>query len=247
MPWRVSDRTGTQALFERYYFSRPGYVGGTADFHELCRANLPKGGRFLEIGAGPPNTTTHFLASLGSVTGVDVSDEVMTNRDLTSASVFDGTSLPFTDASFDGCVSNYVLEHVGDPSAHFREVARVLRPGGHYVIRTPNLFHYVAGASWLLPHSAHVFLAKRLRGQTAEDHDPWETHYRANSASTLGRLARDSGLRVATLRMVEKEPSYGRASPLLFYPMMLYERIVNSSDMLGTFRSSIVAAFQKPA
>jgi SAM-dependent methyltransferase len=176
-----------------------------------------------------------------------VSPEVKSNTTLAAAVTYDGARLPFGDSSFDGCVSNYVLEHVADPAKHFAEVARVLRPGGVYVTRTPNLFHYVAFVSSVVPHSSHVRLAKTLRGQTAQDHDPWVTHYRANTAGALSTLATGAAFRVATLQLVEKEPSYGRASPLLFFPMMLYERLVNSSDMFCSFRSSIIAAFQKPA
>jgi SAM-dependent methyltransferase len=38
--------------------------------------------------------------------------------------------LPFGDATFDLVVSNMVLEHVQDHDAAFREIRRVLRPGG---------------------------------------------------------------------------------------------------------------------
>jgi hypothetical protein len=47
--------------------------------------------------------------------------------------------------------------------------------------------------------------------------------------------------------MVETEPSYGRISRLLFYPMMLYERAVNSVDALSPFRANLFAVFTKPA
>jgi SAM-dependent methyltransferase len=49
-----------------------------------------------------------------------------------------GTALPFADASFDVVVSLDVFEHIPDSDAHLREVARVLRPGGAYLIQTPN-------------------------------------------------------------------------------------------------------------
>jgi len=46
-------------------------------------------------------------------------------------------SLTFPDESIDLHVSQDVLEHVLDPGAVFREVARTLRPGGAHVFTTP--------------------------------------------------------------------------------------------------------------
>jgi SAM-dependent methyltransferase len=49
----------------------------------------------------------------------------------------DITDIPFPDAHFDLVVSNHVLEHVPDDAAALREIARVLRPGGHALLQTP--------------------------------------------------------------------------------------------------------------
>jgi hypothetical protein len=46
--------------------------------------------------------------------------------------------------------------------------------------------------------------------------------------------------------MIEAEPSYGAAHPLLFYPMMAYERVVNSSDLFSVFRVNILGTLRKP-
>lgn len=43
----------------------------------------------------------------------------------------------FDDASFDLVITSDVMEHVRDDDAAHREIARILRPGGHYVFTVP--------------------------------------------------------------------------------------------------------------
>ena len=50
---------------------------------------------------------------------------------------------PFDNAAFDSVLCNAVLEHVADPKRCLRELARVVKPGGHVVVAIPFLqpFH----------------------------------------------------------------------------------------------------------
>ena len=237
----------TQALFDRYYYSKPDFEDGTRRFLRLCREYIPAGAQILEIGAGPSNEYSKAFAGLGTLTGLDVDPEVKTNQSLSQAFVFDGGRMPFPDASFDACISNFVMEHVEHPLEHFKEVARVLRPGGVYCLRTPNLFHYVTIGASLMPHSMHLLLANRLRARGEDAHDPYPTWYRANSRGKLKKLCRMAGLGPAAITMVEPEPAYGRAHALLFYPMMAYERTVNLSPVFSGFRVTILLSVRKPA
>lgn len=51
-----------------------------------------------------------------------------------SFSVADAQALPFADASFDVVTVAFGVRNLPDRAANFREVLRVLRPGGRYVI-----------------------------------------------------------------------------------------------------------------
>jgi SAM-dependent methyltransferase len=236
----------TKALFEKYYYSRPGNEGGTLPFFRLCRQQIPAGAEILEVGAGPSNINSEALGKIGRVTGLDVDEDVKKNQWLAKAVVFDGKKFPFPNESFDACVSNFVLEHVEHPEEHFREVARVLRPGGVYCVRTPNLFHYVSMGARLMPHSLHLLLANRLRALSEDAHDPYPTWFRANTRGKLRKLCRMAGLGKPTMTMIEPEPAYGSAHALLFYPMMMYERVVNATRALARFRITILMVAKKP-
>lgn len=69
-----------------------------------------------------------------------------------------GLNLPFASCVFDTVISTEVLEHVPEPSALFHEVHRVLRPGGHLILTTPQTWglHHV-------PHDYYRFTPYGLR------------------------------------------------------------------------------------
>ncbi len=59
-------------------------------------------------------------------------------------------ALPFNEASFDGVLLNEVLEHVADEVQTLREIHRVLRPGGHLIVMSPNRWFPFEG------HGMHI-------------------------------------------------------------------------------------------
>jgi SAM-dependent methyltransferase len=46
--------------------------------------------------------------------------------------------LPFADASFDVAVSLQSFQYLDDPATAIRQIARVLKPGGHFLLTVPN-------------------------------------------------------------------------------------------------------------
>jgi SAM-dependent methyltransferase len=228
-----------------FYEGRPGWIDGTEEFHRLCTAAVGNAKRILEIGAGPSNPTSRFLATLAELHGLDPDVAVRENDALTTATVLEGSEFPFPRASFDSCVSNYVLEHVTNPVGHLREVARVLRPGGTYIFRTPNCYHYVALVARATPHWFHMLVANRLRNSPMEAHDPYPTVYKCNSRAAIKRCSAEAGFAVSELRMIEKEPSYGMASRALFFPLLAYERLVNATSVAASIRANILGVLRR--
>ncbi len=58
--------------------------------------------------------------------------------------------LPLDDQSVDLAYSVEVLEHLEDQFLFFREVHRVLRPGGRFVLTTPNVLSLTSRVRTLL-------------------------------------------------------------------------------------------------
>jgi SAM-dependent methyltransferase len=103
---------------------------------------LQPGMRILEIGSGAGTLLSRLRAQGHDACGVEISADRLNEAhrwhgDLPIQQVH-GTALPFADGAFDIVLSFDVFEHIPDSDAHLREVRRVLRPGGHYLIQTPN-------------------------------------------------------------------------------------------------------------
>jgi len=105
-------------------------------------------GRLLEVGCGPAIMLPDLLAMGLEVQGIDVSAEMirraeqrMKGHPLAARgrlAVGDVERLDFADGSFDAVLAMGVLEYLTTSAVALREIARVLKPGGHVVLTVPN-------------------------------------------------------------------------------------------------------------
>ncbi|TNE47133.1 MAG: class I SAM-dependent methyltransferase [Deltaproteobacteria bacterium] len=236
-----------EKYLNQFYRDVPGWMDGTTEFWDLIqRHSLMSAEQVLELGCGPDNRTSEFLkAQFGSLDGLDVDPEAEENPHLDTFHLYNGKAWPLPSNSYDLIVTDYVLEHVEDPTLTMAEAYRVLKPGGSLFFRTPNLWHYVSLASSMSPHWFHNLVANRLRNKGAEAHDPYPTFYRMNTERDVFKVMRAVGFVKQELSLVEKQPSYGMSSRLMFFPMLAYERFVNSSKAFSQIRSNLFGAFRK--
>jgi len=153
-------------------------------------------------------------------------------------------SLPFADGSFDLVTCNMVAEHLPEPVMTFRELSRVLAPGGALLVHTPNTQNYLVFANLvakkLLPRS----LILKLIRDDRESEDIYPTYYRANNPAALNRLGRSANLNLECIRFLSQPQPYTR----FFAPAALFELLLMRSLMthtLASFRATIVVAFRK--
>ena len=76
--------------------------------------------------------------------------------------------LPFEDASFDCVISFQVIEHIADDRAFVQEIHRVLRPGGRFIVTTPNAPMSLTRNPWHVREYRADELLALLQGPFAE-------------------------------------------------------------------------------
>ena len=222
-----------------FYGDNPKFDGDTTWFKFLS-TRFDASSKVLDVGCGRRSGTDLFLhPRVAKLTGIDLIDDVLQNKQLHEAKVFDGVTFPFPDASFDLITSAWVLEHLRDPQQHFKEVSRCLKPSGFYCFRTPGPWNYVTLGSRAIPHSLHNGLVRWLKKMPKSVHDPFPTFYLANSPRTIRRLADRFGLELKLLEHRELAPSYTGGSAFLLAPMIVYERIVNASPIFKSLRHTV--------
>ncbi len=101
--------------------------------------------KILEIGCGTGIYTRFLVNDFEHVIATDLDGSMCSQAQTlipkAKVLVADACKLPFHDASFDGVFGVSILHHVPDRALAFREVFRVLKPGGWFAFCEPNKYN----------------------------------------------------------------------------------------------------------
>lgn len=103
------------------------------------------GDHVLDVGSGIGGPARHFATRFGCrVTGIDLTSEfcdvarhltgLLGLEDKVAFQAANALQMPFADASFDGAYSMNVSMNIADKAGFYREIHRVLKPGGWLVL-----------------------------------------------------------------------------------------------------------------
>jgi len=194
-------------------------------------------------GYGAP-ILARFRGRAARLVGIDVVpfDRPIDGVELRQRDLAD-TGLP--DASVDVILCRSVMEHLTEPVLVYREMHRILKPGGCFLFLTGNMWDYGSILARMIPNRFHPWIVARTEGR--EERDVFPVAYRSNTRGQVKRLAERSGLEVEAFRYLGQYPSYFMFNAALFLIATAYEKLISRFELLGFLRGWILVTLRKPA
>lgn len=149
------------------------------------------------------------------------------------------------DGTVDLVMCRSVMEHVDDPETVYREMYRVLKPGGRFVFLTANLWDYASLIAKLVPNSLHPWVVSKTEGRAEKDVFP--IRYRTNTRGAVEHWCRVSGFEVEGFQHLGQYPCYFMFNGFLFWLATGYEKLISRFDSLAFLRGWIFVTLRKPA
>lgn len=227
---------------QQYAKRNPTWKESTDIYHDQIGRYVTSKTKLLDIGCGHSYLLKDIYKRTSHTYGIDPDKHAITRnkliKDVRQEYV---EKMSFKDNFFDVVICAWVLEHLPNPKKAFKEIHRVLKPGGRVIFITPNTLNYNVWIIRLVPESLHDFFTRKLYGR--QDHDTFSKKYRFNSPKKIDESMKEWGYVKEDL-ILNGDPSYISFDRITFEIACIIEKIQN----LKPFRNSkvhIIGIFKK--
>jgi len=124
-------------ILRRYF---PNYKSKEEIFADFAKSYLKKEDHLLDVGCGR-GSKIDFTNYIKLAVGIDkIEENLRENYKVHTRIVGDiEKRIPFSDSTFDIVACEMVLEHLKNPLIFFKELSRVLKEKGVFILMTPNI------------------------------------------------------------------------------------------------------------
>ena len=196
----MSHKPNCQLPFEAGARARQSQgTSGSVIYEVVCaliRKRHPGGGVLLDVGCGTGELWRRVRDRFERYIAADLIQYEGISQDGQFHQVdLDRSPLPLSSCSVDVAVSIETIEHLENPRAFVRELARVLRSGGHLFVTTPNQLSLLSKLTLITKNQFNAF---------QEAPGLYPSHLTALLEIDLLRVARESELENAQVHYTDR-------------------------------------------
>jgi SAM-dependent methyltransferase len=212
-------------------------------FEDEVARRLSPNATLLDAGCGRTAPVLRkYLGRANRLIGVDVVEfeNDLQGLELHRADLID---IPVESGSVDVVMARSVMEHVVEPERVYAEMFRILKPGGHFIFLTGNLWDYAALIARVIPNRFHPALVQKLEGRAPEDVFP--VAYKTNTYGAVRRFAVDAGFEIVSFEYLGQYPAYFMFNGVLFWIATGYEKLLRRFESLRVLKGWILVTLRR--
>ena len=227
---------------QEYKRMNPYWEDSVSIYRNYIAKNTHEDTRILDFGCGHVDFMKSVYSRTPYVYGVEPNKYTL-HKNITIKNKVAGLAehIPFPDNFFDLAVSAWVVEHIDDITSVFRDIHRVLKPGGKLIFLTPNSWNYITWINRAIPNSMHDFFTRKLYGR--DEKDTYPVRYKMNSAKRIDSVLSKLNFKRHEI-IFNEDPSYISFNHMLFMLSCFIEKIFDI-DRFKSAKVHIIGIYRK--
>jgi len=222
-------------------------------FGNLLKPNLKPNSVILDAGCGRGHRTgflkkdknrSRLRQYIKYIVGLDlVYGDLKKNPCIDLGLIADLEKIPISTSKIDTVISTFVIEHLRNPENVFKEISRILKKDGKFILMTPNKYGIVTLLSEIIPHRIQPKLNRFITG--TDEVDTFPTCFRANTVRVLDNKLKEHCMYRKELIMCQPPPYAFVFSKMICMLAIAYFNLIYKTNCLGFLRGVIAAVYQK--